>query len=213
MERTWYAVDVTTENYTHKIMRLSFLLLFLLAILTLRVNAQSDVEVTTHEDTPLERQGKAQMERLLQIYALDKWQFTDKVVIQSYVIPHSHPVLTLNTRYLDNDVEQLSTYLHEQIHWYADAHEEQVDEIITVFKSMYPEVPVGNGQGARTTESSYLHLLVCWLELDGLGELIGKKKDQENLAAKTYYQWIAKTVLEDTGEIGRVVKEHNLRIK
>ncbi len=194
-------------------MRLSFLLLFLLAILTLRVNAQSDVEVITHEDTPLERQGKAQMERLLETYALDKWQFTDKVVIQSYVIPHSHPVLTLNTRYLDNDVEQLSTYLHEQIHWYADAHEERVDELITVFKSMYPEVPVGNGQGARTTESSYLHLLVCWLELDGLGELIGKKKARENLAAKTYYQWIYKTVLEDAGEIGRVIKEHNMRIR
>lgn len=194
-------------------MRLSFLLLFLLAMLTLRVNAQSDVAVTTHEDTPLERRGKAQMERLLETYALEKWQFTDKVVIQSFVIPHSHPVLTLNTRYLDNDVEQLATYLHEQIHWYADDHEAQVDKTIAAFKEMYPEVPVGNGEGARTTESSYLHLLVCWLELDGLGELVGKQKARDNLAVKTYYRWIYKTVLEDADEIGRVIKKHGLHIR
>ena len=194
-------------------MRFSFIILLILVALPFRLSAQTGVDITTHEDTPLEREGKAQLERLLKEYNLDTWRFTDKVLIQSYVIPHSHPILTLNTRYLDDDHEQLATYLHEQIHWYADAHEEETDKIVDVFKQMYPEVPVGDGEGARSTESTYLHLMVCWLEMDGLTGLIGKKKARKALEQKTYYKWIYKTVLADAGKIGRVIKQHGMRIE
>jgi hypothetical protein len=44
------------------------------------------------------------------------------MVIKERAIPHSHPVLTLNTRNLDSDDQLLSAFLHEQLHWYLDAH-------------------------------------------------------------------------------------------
>ena len=83
--------------------------------------------------------------------------------MESGVIPHSHPVLTLSTRNKSDD-DLLSTFLHEQIHWYGVEKDEQVEGAIKDFKEMYPKVPVGNRQGARDEFSTYLHLFICYLE-------------------------------------------------
>ena len=62
------------------------------------------VTISTHAGTGLEERGKQQLARLLQSWPLDPWIFTHEVLIQSRVIPHSHPVLTLNTRSINDDV-------------------------------------------------------------------------------------------------------------
>lgn len=59
-----------------------------------------------------------QLQRLLDRDDLHPWQFTDAVIIDEAAIPHSHPVLTLRTRHLDDDRLLLATYLHEQFHWF-----------------------------------------------------------------------------------------------
>ena len=46
-------------------------------------------------------------------------EFTKHVRVAPTEIPHSHPVLTLNTQ-LYNPDEILCLYLHEQMHWYED---------------------------------------------------------------------------------------------
>ena len=66
-----------------------------------------------------EARARDQLLLLLDRYELHRWQFTSRVRIEQGAIPHSHPVLTLNTRYPDDDLLALSTYLHEQLHWFV----------------------------------------------------------------------------------------------
>lgn len=61
---------------------------------------------------------KVQLERLLDSYDLSPWLYTRSVAIDADAIPHSHPVLTLHTRHLDDDRLLLSTFVHEQLHWF-----------------------------------------------------------------------------------------------
>lgn len=183
-------------------------------LVPLTAMAQSSIQISLNSNTPLEQEGKKQLERILDTYTLDKWIFTDRVRIESYATPHSHPVLTLNTRYTDNNDEgQLATFLHEQIHWFADEDSLTTEKVINRFRTMYPSVPVGDGQGARDEYSTYLHLLVCWLEFDGLRELIGEEQARAILAEKSYYRWIYDKVLKETDRIGDVVKEFGMVIE
>lgn len=50
-------------------------------------------------------------------YDLARFEYTRRVRIAPTEIPHSHPVLTLNT-FVRDEVALVSTYLHEQMHWY-----------------------------------------------------------------------------------------------
>ena len=172
------------------------------------------ISIKLHEGTELEEKGQEQLERILENYDLEKWIFTKDVLIQSFVTPHSHPVLTLNTRYTDGDDEgQLATFLHEQIHWYADADSISTEKAINTFREMYPEVPIGDGQGARSEYSTYLHLLVCWLEYDALRQLLGEEEARTLLEKKTYYRWIYNKVLTEGKQLRDVVTRYGLEIE
>lgn len=171
------------------------------------------IEIMLYRGTPFEQKGREQLLRFLERYDLKPWIFTQKVIIQSWVIPHSHPILTLNTKYLYNDIRQLSTFIHEQIHWFANSKQKAVNEAIKECRQLYPEVPVGGKEGARSEYSSYLHLIICWLELDAMVHLVGEELARRTLAEKEYYVWIYKRVLEEGDVIKAVLKKHNLIIK
>jgi hypothetical protein len=174
--------------------------------------ASEEVRIRLHGDTDLERRGREQLERLLRTYDLEKWLFTRDVLIQSRVIPHSHPVLTLNTRYLDDDIGQLATFVHEQLHWFLtdQVGKEVVAAAIAGLKTMYPSVPGEPPEGARGTDSTYLHLVVCHLELKALTELLGESRAREQLAQTDHYTWVYRTVLADTDEIQSTLARHGL---
>ncbi len=173
----------------------------------------TSIDIALHSGTALEEKGREQLLRIVADYDLDSWIFTQNVIIQSRVIPHSHPVLTLNTQYVDDDVHQLSTFLHEQIHWFADADTIATQRVIGEFRQRYPEVPVRGGQGARSEFSTYLHLAVCWLELDAMIRLVGEQRARKILSEETHYMWIYERVLEDGEAIGDILKRHGLIIQ
>jgi hypothetical protein len=50
-------------------------------------------------------------------FDLTPFEFCKKVRIAPTEIPRSHPQITLNT-WVRDDLSLLSTYLHEQLHWY-----------------------------------------------------------------------------------------------
>ena len=74
------------------------------------------------------------------------------------------------------------------------------------------EVPVGGREGARSEFSTYLHLIVCWLEVDAMVQIAGEKQALENLMKKNHYTWIYKKVFEDREQIGAILNKHNLII-
>ena len=84
-----------------------------------------NVVIEPKNGTDVERETKAQLEKLLKSYDLGKYTFAYHVLVDERAIPHSHPVLTLHARHANlpnSDDLLLSTYVHEQLHWYLVAH-------------------------------------------------------------------------------------------
>ncbi len=134
------------------------------------------------------------------------------MVIPSRVIPHSHPVLTLNTRYVENDRTQLATFLHEQLHWFLTDHvpEERVEAATAELRETYPSVPAKPPEGARDEESTYLHLVVGSLELQALTEVVGETAAREELGAVDHYTWGYGTILRDSARLRELLARHGL---
>jgi hypothetical protein len=172
-----------------------------------------ELRITVQQGTEAGERALEQLLRLQSTYPLGPWTFTREIRIESRVIPHSHPVLTLNTTYLDDDASQLATYLHEQIHWFASDRFEAVQSAIAELRRRYPEVPVDRPGGAGDEFSTYLHLVVCWLELDAMKHLVGEEKAREVLGRWKHYRWIYDRVLQDTDAIGEILTPRGLLIR
>ncbi|MGF3021418.1 hypothetical protein ACQVP2_01130 [Methylobacterium aquaticum] len=137
---------------------------------------------------------------LRQRHDLGRYEYTKKVRIAPTEPCYSHPVLTLNTS-LRAENPILCTYLHEQMHWYLTWYS-HLDtpgwqEIWQAIRRMYPSVPVGFPQGAHDEQSSYLHIIVNYLEIAAASDLLGSDIARD-LAAKNFiYRGIYETVLRD----------------
>jgi len=172
------------------------------------------LSIRTAADTEAERRTAADLEATVSRHDLTAWTFTNDVIIQEGAIPHSHPALTLSTR---NDGDhQLSSLIHEQMHWFcadrdADAERAYQQDL----RPRYPVVPVGRPDGADTEESTYLHLIVCWLEIDAVAHLLGRataERIANDFAKAGVYGWVYRTVLNDFETLGQIYARHDLRI-
>lgn len=172
------------------------------------------VAITLKHGDEQERQTQAQLERLLRTYDVRPWIFTDRIVIESgpRVIPHSHPVLTLSTRHLLDDELLLSTFIHEQLHWFLGSHREEAKAAIAELKTVFPTVPVGYPDGAMDEGSSYDHLLVCALEDSATEKLLGELRARQVLQFWTmdHYRWIYRQVLERGEDLRGILAKHGL---
>jgi hypothetical protein len=172
-----------------------------------------------------EEGARQQLRRILSSYDLDPWIFTQEVRIEVGAQPYSHPILTLNTDFIDSDEQQMSIFVHEQAHWFvsesvpyrAPENGEEV-EIIKELRQLYPNAPVSD-------YSTFLHLIVGWVELDAMVELVGEEKARQLLKDKVQrltdeplsqvdqrYKWYNMRVLEDTQAIGKILVKHDLII-
>lgn len=193
----------------------SISLLLLLTVSTFAQNKQPPIEVSLkHNDDTAELQTKNQLQRLLKSYDVSKWIFTKKVVVDRDAIPHSHPVLTLSVRHLKDDELLLSTFVHEQIHWFIENNRAQTENAVAELKTIFPKVPVGFPEGAQDEESSYIHFFVCYLEYQADKELFGELKARQIMEFWTsdHYTWIYKQVLTEEQKIGRIVRKYKLTI-
>lgn len=177
-------------------------------------------------------QAREQLRRILATYDLDPWIITNEVKIEEEVDPHSRPILTLNTNYLDSDKMQLAIFIHEQAHWLPFdkqvAAAEELAELFPDINGMPDLESVSAEQRERLLDFQdrvYRHIVVGWAEFDGLVELIGEEEarkiikakneraldDPDSNLAKTYL-WYFERVLEDTEVVGQVLARHDLII-
>lgn len=178
--------------------------------------ASQNIEIELYSNSINEIRAKDLLTHQINKYDLSKYAFTTKVFIQSGVIPHSHPVLTLNTRLINKPNFFLSTYLHEQLHWFfADkSKEDHVRQFVQKMKSYYPDAPVGGSNGgARNKYSTYLHLGLNLLEFDALKNFIGNRKAERVFQNKKVYKWINATVLKDYLKIRKELDSLDLVIE
>ena len=154
-----------------------------------------------------ERATGAQLLALLARYDLSRWRFIDAIHIERRVVPHSRPILTLNTRHLDDDGLLLATYLHEQLHWYLEKHAEGSMRVIEELRARYPQPPVGFPDGAEDEFSSYAHYIVCYLEWRALVDVVGEAEDTRIFTfwRGDHYRAIYAAVMDNNAVIGEIV--------
>lgn len=167
---------------------------------------------TLAANSPKEQQTRAQLQRLSSTLALDSWTLTPIVRIEAGSIPHSHPVLTLNTRHLDKDALLLATFIHEQMHWWLDRHAAATRRAKDDLRRLYPSLPVGYPRGANDEDSSYEHLLVIWLEIEGVNALLGEPAGRAVLGywKGDHYTALYGLVDADRDKIGAIVRRRGL---
>lgn len=178
--------------------------------LPLAAAAQS-VVVETASGHPDEAAVAEKVRRLIDEHDLGAWMFTDRILIDRETrIPHSHPVLTLNTRYIDDELEILTNIIHENLHWFALEDQEALGAALAEMRGRYPDAPDGPPEGARDLRSTYLHLVVCSLEYAGLERKIGREAAAERLLSKPYYTWVFRTVVEEAATLREILERHGL---
>ncbi|MEI5906785.1 hypothetical protein WAK64_06900 [Bacillus spongiae] len=173
----------------------------------------SELKITTKNNSPNEQIIYRNLYSLLDRYNVSKWLFTDQVVIDEMVeIPHSHPTLTINTKYLKNDHLLLTTFIHEQLHWYAVLNFTQIKAVINELKTFYKHVPVGYPKGAKDEFSTYLHLVINFLEVKALHELLEKEEAEAVIAflMGDHYTWIYETVSKNNNFIHTLLIKHKI---
>jgi hypothetical protein len=181
-------------------------------ILSQAAIGQANLDIALKHGTSNEARTRDQLQRLLATYDLSPWIYTKSIVIDERAIPFSHPVLTLHTRHLTDDELLLSTFVHEQFHWFLAERPEATEQAIADLRTMFPRVPTGGREGGRNEYSTYLHLLVCYLEqwavLQTLGEL--KAKRVMDFWATDHYTWVYQTVISRSRDIDQIMRDRKL---
>ena len=189
-----------------------WLLACALIIHSAMADAADDVQISLAHGTPAESEVEHRLWALMSEYDLSPWTFTRRVVIDETQIPHSHPVLTLHARHRRDDELLLSTYVHEQLHWWLATRPKEVAEAKARLRSSYPKIPVGYPEGSSDEDGNYEHLLVIYLEFRADQRLLGELRAREVMQfwANDHYTWLYERVLSDRNAIGDIVKEYQL---
>jgi hypothetical protein len=174
--------------------------------------ASPHVSISLKNRDAKEGATQSQLERLLSQYDLTPWIFTTSVVIDEDSIPHSHPVLTLHTRHLKDDDLLLSTFVHEQAHWFFDQHHEDAAKAVAELRGLYPSIPVGFPEGSNDSDGNYEHLIVIYLEDEADRKLLGELRAWQVMSfwSQDHYTWLYRTVLKDRARLRDLVRKHHL---
>jgi hypothetical protein len=105
----------------------------------------------------------------------------------------------------------LSTFVHEEIHWFLEGRKE-VTAAEDDLKRLFPKIPVGYPDGADSEESGYLHLLVNFLEWRSDRQLLGELCARQIMEFWTHdhYRTLYQLVLDHPREIGEIVLKYHL---
>ncbi len=160
------------------------------AALATTLFAADFLSITLKHNSPRELQTKAELEQVLRDYDLRKFTFTREVVI-----------------------EELSSFIHEQLHWYLREHPAQMRDAVDQLRQFYPRVPVGGSEGAETEYSTYGHIIDCYLEIQADRQLIGEERTRAVIRDKKHYAWIYQTDLNDEPRITAIVHRERLQIE
>jgi hypothetical protein len=175
--------------------------------------AAESIAIQTKNATDHERQLRNELEKVIAANDLTKYTFTRTVIVEERAMNHAFPVLTLNTHFLGSDDELLSSFLHEQLHWYLALRPAQMRDAVAQLRRFYPRVPIGLPEGADTEYSTYGHLVDCYLEIQADRQIIGEERTKKVIKNKPWYLWIYKTVTDDELRIAAIVNGEHLEIK
>lgn len=170
----------------------------------------SDVRVEAKTDHPRALRTRDELLELIATYDLSGLQWTDLVLVENWVVPHSHPLLTMNTRTTGDDL--LAAYLHEQLHWWVDAQPGTAGAVDAT-RADWPTVPDSSEGGAKDEHSTREHLILCNLEHRALLALIGEDRADTVLRRQTtdvVYPWVYSQISHAGPTLDRICTNHDL---
>ena len=145
---------------------------------------------------------------------LARYEYTTLVRIVPGGDTFAQPILTLSNRFADSEDSLLSTYLHEQMHWYlwylGTPERDMVAPFMDELVRRYPQAPTETPDGARGYDATYLHLVVNWLEIAATSEFVGRERAFAVARAQRSYRWIYRTVLKDWDLLGELYERHDI---
>lgn len=168
------------------------------------------VEILLRNDNAGARRMRETLLDVFARYDLGGWMFTRTIAIDEYDMPHSHPVLTLNTESAHDEVMVMAEFIHEQLHWFEEQQPERRERAIEATRRHYPVVPTERPEGAGNEYSTRLHLLVCLLEYQALKVLtgVGIARATIDSLSRHHYCWVYRTVLSDEATLTEIVRAH-----
>ena len=171
----------------------------------------ADVQVTEVAPSDETKNARKTLDGILKKYDLEPFLFSHNIRIESGVIPAHLPSITLNSDDAEDANYFLSTLLHQEFHWYVIANTKNTDAAVADLKKLYPEVPKGlrNG-GTKSAESTYQHLIICWLEFQADKYYLGQTAGEKLMKEMTFFNWIYETVVRDEHKIAEIVQKHSL---
>jgi hypothetical protein len=168
-------------------------------------------EIGPNKWTALTRQN---LEHLLQIYDLSPYLLTLDIQIQSQALPHSHPVLTLNTRFAEQPNKLLATFIHEQLHWWVLSKTKELNQPIEEIKAILPTLP--KEELGSDVNSAYLETIICFLEYKTMIQLVNKKEANKILKdfinTDKVYPWINTQMYLKFKAIEAILNKHKLGV-
>lgn len=172
------------------------------------------LDIRTAHGSDAEVETSRQLLALLRRHDVTPWLFTRSLVIAEDAVPHSRSVLTLSARYLRDDGLLLSSFIHEQLHWFLATKERSVSSAVMELEGLFPEVPVGYPEGADSRHSTYLYLLVGWLEWEALTRLVGAEEADRVITfwTRDHYRWVYRTVQSHRAPIAGIVIKYDLQL-
>ena len=102
----------------------------------------------------------------------------------------------------------LSTYLHEQVHWGLDLHrEDEAAHAIARLRAIYPDAHRSLPETGDDEHTTYLHLVVNWLEIFAMAEFIGRERAEAVARRAPVYTRIYRTVIDDYETINAMLRD------
>jgi len=152
----------------------AYLLLTLLIPLQTATAQKDSVRVQMVHGNLREAIANRQVVRLVGDYTLYNWLFTRDIVINENAKPHSHPILTLNASYIQEDKKQLAILLHQEFRWYLDQNQRNVGTAVKELMKRPDQLITDITKSMPNDSLSWLHLLTCTLEITALRQTLGE---------------------------------------
>ena len=100
--------------------------------------------------------------------------------------------------------------MHWYVAWYSWTRKARWNELRASLLARYPNLPVGFPEGAHTLQSSCLHLIVNWLEIETSSQFLGQKKAVDLAAASFVFRQLYEIVLADWDALSTLYEEYAL---
>ena len=196
-------------------MKKIFLILVLLLAFSCsskKSESQGPFEITEIHPNKMTALTRRHLVKLSKEHDLTPFLYTNKIQIESFVTPRSHPVLTLNTRSAKSPDKVLAKLLHEEFHWWAVNHTENMDKAIAELEAKFPKIP---GQDELLHDrSTYLHLAICWLEYKAVAKYLGEERAlavmNDTIKVDKIYPRIYAHVLKRHKDIETILRKNKL---